>query len=99
MIGTFHILVLALVPGAEVVYDGPLILSLFPTPQAEREAHLSLQSLGRVYALETHYFGGFKGCHCSEKVEVLGGPPNHVVGGAKFFPPHPLVMNRVDLSA
>ena len=52
-----------------------------------------------MYALETHYLRGLEGCNCSEEVEVLGGPPNHMVGGAKFFPPHPLVMNRVDLTA
>ena len=52
-----------------------------------------------MYAPETHYLGGLEGHNCSEEMEVLGGPPNHMVGTAKFFPPHPLVVNRVYLSA
>ena len=52
-----------------------------------------------MYGLETHYLGGLEGRNCSEEVEVLGRPPNHMVGRVKFFLPHPLVVNRVDLSA
>ena len=50
-----------------------------------------------MYAPETHYLGGLEGHNCSEEVDVLGIPPQCMVGRAKFFPPHPLVMNRVDL--
>ena len=86
-------------PHVEVIHHGALILSFFPALWTEGEACLLLQSLWGMYALETRYFGGLEGHNCSEEVEVFGRPPNHVVGRAKFFPPHPLVMNRVVLSA
>ena len=31
-------------PGAQMVYNGPLILTLLSAPQAEQEAHLLFQS-------------------------------------------------------
>ena len=59
-------------PGAQVVYNGPLVLTLLSTPWAKQEVCLSFQSPGGVYASETHCFGGFEGLHCPEKVEVFG---------------------------
>ena len=52
-----------------------------------------------VYASETHYFGGFERCRYPKNVEVFGRSSYGVVGGVKFFLPHPLVMNRVDFGA
>ena len=86
-------------PSVEMVHNGPLILFLFPAPQAEGEACLLLQNLRGVCAPEAHYFGRLRDTTVLKKMEVFGGPPNHMVGRAKFCPPHPLVMNRVDLSA
>ena len=63
-----------IVPSAEVVHNGPLILSLLPAPQAEGEVHLSLQSLGGVYTLETHYFGGFEGATVLKMWRSLADP-------------------------
>ena len=86
-------------PSAQVVCSGPLILPLFSTPQAEWEAHLSFQSLSGVYTSETYYFGEFKRYQCPEKVEVFGGSSYCMLGRAKFFLLHPLVMDGVDFGA
>ena len=61
-------------PSVQVVYNGPLVMTLLSASWAEQKAHLSFQSLGGVYALETHYFGEFEGLHCPEKWRSLADP-------------------------
>ena len=87
------------VPGVQVIYDGALILPLLSTPWTEREAGLTIESLGGVFAPETHYFGAFEKQHYPEMEEVFGGPPSHVVDRVQFLPALLLVLNWVDFDA
>ena len=87
------------VSSVQVIYNSALILPLLSAPQAEQEAGLVLESLGGVYAPETHYFGGFERWHYPEMVEVFGRPCNCIVGRVEFPPALPLVLNWVDFGA
>ena len=48
----------------QVVDDGPLILSVFATPQAVSITGKMLEGIGIMNPLQAHDFGGFLGRHC-----------------------------------
>ena len=91
MTGTSHILVQCY--SAQCRGDSPQSPHSVPlshTTDRRRGPPVTLEHLV-VDAPETHYLGDSRGA-TSEKVEVLGRPPNHVVGRVRFLPPHPLVV-------
>ena len=76
------------VPSTEMINHGALILPLLPTPGAQWETGLKLESLRGMFPLEALDFRRFKGWHHPEVVEVLGQSPSHHnwQSGAPFCP-------------